>query len=91
MYFIEESETKLTKAETKILESVLNSIYSGPVHVQSRQLRSAKNLVKKGYLKRDNKFCYSGEYYKSNYSIEILHRYVYGKQVRIIPLGNKAE
>ena len=91
MYFIEESETKLTKAEKKILESVLNSIYSGPVHVQSRQLRSAKNLVKKGYLKRDNKFCYSGEYYTRSTEIEILHRYAYGKQVRVSPLGNKTE
>jgi len=85
MYIIESSETKLTDAEKKVLESVMNNQECGPSHVQSRQLRTAKNLVKKGYLRSDNKYCYSGGYYWSSVGCTILNRYAFGQEVHVFP------
>ncbi len=85
MYVIETSETKLTPAEKKVIESVLNDPTCGPTHVQSRQLRTANNLVKKGYLAKDNTFCYSGAYYTSKTSVTILNNYACFKDVHVTP------
>ena len=87
MVVIETSETKLTPAEKKVLESVINHCRDSwePAHVQSRQLRTAKNLVKKGYLKPDNKFCYSGGFYQENVSYTILNNYIYAKHIHVSP------
>ena len=85
MIIIETSETKLTDAEKKVLASVMNWQECGPSHVQSRQLRTAKNLVKKGYLKRDNKFCDAGGYFWSCAKRTILNRYAYGQEVHVSP------
>jgi len=85
MLMIESSETKLTDAEKRVLESVLNHTASGPAHIQSRQLRTAKNLARKGYLKPDGKFCYSGGYYWQAGVVTILNSYACGKEVHVAP------
>jgi len=90
MYIIESSETKLTDAEKRVLASVMNWQECGPSHVQSRQLRTARNLVKKGYLREDDKFCYSGGYYWSSVECTVLNRYAYGKEIHVSP-GKKQD
>ena len=85
MLYIETSETKLTEAETRVLSEVLNDETCGPTHIQSKQLRCAKSLVRKGYLRFDTTPCDSGGHYASTTTRTVLAVLPFGKEIHVAP------